>query len=248
MLNTTTLLPQETRGSLGSSRKLPLASTMPSAAPSKLFLSPQQRQISCFVSKNKSRNGARLSKPIPSQPSSIGAVKQNAAPSSSESTTHPTDLEDLVRRRYFDDLFTGGDFTLASKILDPGVIHRDMVRDEQYSGVEEVIEFMREIKGTYPSFSVHATEIAMSPDENSMFVTFEGHAAEGMPLFRGIDRIFFTSVDGESGGVEKKIKEIDVYRSNWQGAKGHSQRKVDREEQLRKEEREVEENRRHKKH
>jgi hypothetical protein len=171
-----------------------------------------------------------------------------------QKSAQPTDLEDLVRRRYFDDLFTGGDYTLASKILDPGVIHRDMVRDEEYSGVEDVVEYMRQIKDAYPSFSVHATEFAMSPDGYSMFVAFEGHVAEGMPLFRGIDRIYFTSEeeeeeeDGESGGVERKIKEIDVYRSNWQGAKGHAQRKLEMEEQLRVEERDAEEKRRHRTH
>ncbi|KAL4514231.1 hypothetical protein Ndes2526A_g09284 [Nannochloris sp. 'desiccata'] len=197
----------------------------------------------------KSHNGVRRpkSKPTTSPLSSPGALKQNAAPSSSKSSTQPTDLEDLVRRRYFEDLFTGGDYTLASKILDPGVIHRDMVRDEQYSGVEEIIEYMRQIKQTYPSFLVRATEIAASPDGNSMFVAFEGHAAEGMPLFRGIDRIYFTTQNGDSGGAEKKIKEVDVYRSNWQGAKGHAQRKLEMEEQLSKEERDAEEKRKHKK-
>ncbi len=116
-----------------------------------------------------------------------------------------------------------------------------MVRDEQYSGVEEVIEYMRQVKQAYPSFLVRATEISAS-DGNSMFVAFEGHAAEGMPLFRGVDRFYFTESEGE-----KKIKGVDVYRSNWQGAKGHAQRKLEMEEHMRKEEREAEEKRKHKK-
>jgi hypothetical protein len=241
MLNTKALAPQQTRGSsllkLGSS-----SNTMPLVAPCRLSLSLRQREVSSVVSKwkpcfNVSRRSMAVS-------TSKGAVKENASAPLSKSIS--TDLEDLVRRRYFDELFTGGDYTLAAKILDPGVVHRDMVRDEMYSGVDEVVEFIRQVKQVYPSFSVHATEIAPCPDDHgSLFVAFEGHTAEGMPLFRGIDRFYFT----ESKDVgEKKIKGVEVYRSNWQGAKGHEQRKKKMEEKLRREEREAEEKRKHKKH
>jgi hypothetical protein len=253
MLNTRTLLPQETRGlavALASKTKFQ-TSTMHVATPlfsgklssSRSSLSKTQREISCFVSKGKSHNAAARHQKPSSGTSTSSSSSSAPSKNTSQEASKPTDLDHLVRRRYFDDLFTGGDYTLASKILDPEIIHRDMVRDEQYSGVDEVVEYMRQVKEAYPSFLVRATEIAASPDGNSMFVSFEGHAAEGMPLFRGIDKIYFT----DNGNGEKKIKEVDVYRSNWQGAKGHSQRKMEMEEQLRREEREAEEKRQHKK-
>lgn len=253
MLTTRTLFPLETRGLQTSTIArikfaAPLNSSRRAISSSRPNITIKKREISCFVSKNKSNKSANHSKPLSSSSSSSHAATTAGHQSSPKaSSTTKTDLEDLVHRRYFDELFTGGDYTLASKILDPGIIHRDMVRDEQYSGVEEVIEFMRQIKQVYPSFLVRATDISPSPDGNSMFVAFEGHAAEGMPLFRGIDRIFFTSEEDGNGGGEKKIKAVDVYRSNWQGAKGHTQRKLEMEEQLRKEEREAEEKRKHKK-
>lgn len=136
--------------------------------------------------------------------------------------------EDLIRRRYFEELFSGGDYTLAPKILDPNISHKDMVRDEHYEGANEVVEYMRSVKQFYPGFVVRATDIAPASDGRSMFVAFEGHAAEGMPLFKGIDRFYFSN-DGE------KIVEVNVYRSNWQGAKGHAARKAEMEERMRKE-------------
>ena len=135
---------------------------------------------------------------------------------------------DLVRRRYFEELFTGGDYTLAPKILHSNISHKDMVRDEQYQGIDEIVEYMRRVKQAYPGFIVRASDIAPASDGRSMFVAFEGHAAEGMPLFSGIDRFYFDE-EGE------KIVEVNVYRSNWQGAKGHEARKAEMESNLRKE-------------
>ena len=123
-----------------------------------------------------------------------------------------------MRRRYFDDLLSGGDYTLAPKILHPDVHHKDMVRDIEYRGVDEIVEYMRQVKAAYPAFKAHVVDIAFV-NGDSVFVAFEGHAAEGMPLFTGVDRFFFD----ESG----KIVEVNVYRSNWKGAQGHEQRKAE---------------------
>jgi hypothetical protein len=144
-------------------------------------------------------------------------------------THHPgpsaTDMEDLVRRRYFDDMFTGGDLTLASKILANDVMHKDMVRDEAYCGPGEIAEYMRAVKEQYPGFMCRATTVAPAPDGKSMFVAFEGHAAEGMPTFKGVDVFYFND--------EGKVCEVNVYRSNWAGAKGHAARKAEMEAQMR---------------
>ena len=78
---------------------------------------------------------------------------------------------------------------------------------------------MTQVKLLYPDFYVHATEVAPSPDGNTLFVTYEGQASSKTPPFRGVDVFRFTP-DGS------KIAEVDVYRSNWQGAKGHAQRKA----------------------
>jgi hypothetical protein len=120
--------------------------------------------------------------------------------------------------------FSAGDYSLASNVLDDNVVHKDMVRDEIYNGIGEVCEYMRAVKQAWPEFFVRATDIAVAKDGTSLFAAFEGRAAEGMPLFKGVDRFIF-SLDGQHDG-EPRIKEVEVYRSNWKGAQGHAQRKA----------------------
>ena len=153
MLTTRTLFPLETRGLqtstiAGLEFAAPLNSSRRAISSSRPNITIKHRKISCFISKNKSKKSADHSKPSSSSSDAATTAGHQSSPKASSTTK--TDLEDLVRRRYFDELFTGGDYTLASKILDPGIIHRDMVRDEQYSGIEEIIEFMRQIKQVYP--------------------------------------------------------------------------------------------------
>lgn len=137
----------------------------------------------------------------------------------------PAELEDLIRHKYFSELFTGGDYTLAPTILAPDVVHKDMVRDEAYCGVGEIVDYMRDVKKSYPGFMVRATSVAPAPDGRALFVAFEGHAAEGLPTFRGVDVFWFN----ERG----QVAEVNVYRSNWAGAKGHAARKAEMEARLR---------------
>lgn len=87
---------------------------------------------------------------------------------------------------------------------------------------------MRAVKSSYPDFFVRATDISLAEDGKSIFVAFEGRAAEGMPLFKGVDRFLF------SDGEHPKIVEVEVYRSNWKGAQGHAQRKEEAEAKHRK--------------
>ena len=115
-------------------------------------------------------------------------------------------------------MLSGADFTLAPQVLHENIQHKDMVRDEMYCGREEVLEYMQTVHKTYPSFEARAVDVVFVPGEElSLFCGFEGRSAPGYPLFKGVDRFFF-SEDG-------KVKEVHVYRSNWGGAKGHQQRK-----------------------
>lgn len=86
---------------------------------------------------------------------------------------------------------------------------------------------MKGVRACYPRFFVRAAEMAPS-DDWTIFVSFEGQAAERTPMFHGVDVFRFTP-DGS------KIKQVDVYRSNWQGAKGHAQRKAAAEKAARRE-------------
>ena len=81
---------------------------------------------------------------------------------------------------------------------------------------------MKQIKTAYPGLQVTATDVTVAEDGRSLFVAFEGQASASSPFFRGVDVFRFD----ERGS---KVVEVDVYRSNWQGAAGHAQRKAQRE-------------------
>ena len=77
----------------------------------------------------------------PETPPRFGGGPPPTAPNTNpaQQQQHPRtqDRCDLVRRLYFDRLFTHGDYPLADQILDKDVIHNDMVRDEQFVGYRQ---------------------------------------------------------------------------------------------------------------
>ncbi|KAL6766707.1 hypothetical protein ACKKBG_A37040 [Auxenochlorella protothecoides x Auxenochlorella symbiontica] len=126
-------------------------------------------------------------------------------------------MEAMVHE-YFQRVLTRADGDTASRILHPSVEHRDMVRDIGYQGVREVLEYVHQVKKSYPDLWVEATEFGPAEGGQAIFAAFEGLATEKTPLFKGIDLFRFND-------DITRITEVEVYRSNWQGAKGHQERK-----------------------
>ncbi|KAL4451238.1 hypothetical protein ABPG77_009310 [Micractinium sp. CCAP 211/92] len=118
---------------------------------------------------------------------------------------------------YFNDLMSKGHVEVCHKILSPGVQHLDMVRNEGRYGIPEYQRFVRDLKQAYPDIFVRPTSFGVI-DDHTMFVAFEGRATSHTPPFKGVDLFCFNH-------EATKIREIQVYRSNWLGAEGHEDRK-----------------------
>lgn len=137
-------------------------------------------------------------------------------PTSSPEEQHVAQMVNLVNQ-YFDEFMSNGKMEVAVKVLESHAEHKDMVRDLGYNGVKEIQEYVAQLKRDYPNLWVKATQFGVA-NPTSMFVAFEGKADDRLPLFKGVDLFCFNQ-------HATKIKEIQVYRSNWMGAKGHEERK-----------------------
>lgn len=119
--------------------------------------------------------------------------------------------------KYFGEFMSTGNMQAAEQALDPGAQHKDMVRDMGYNGIVEIKEYVQQLKKDFPSLYVKATNFGVA-DDHTLFCSFEGRATDKTPTFTGVDMFCFN--DGAT-----RIKEVQVYRSNWLGAIGHEDRK-----------------------
>lgn len=163
---------------------------------------PQQpRGTRCAVAVAAQTNGAATS----SSPF-IGAPQQQ----------HVIKMVNLVHT-YFDTLLTQGDLGVLTEILEQSISHKDMVRNIGRVGLKEYTSYLTELHKTYPDYYVKPTQFGIV-DNRSMFVSFEGQVSAKTPKFVGVDVFLFNS-------DASKIREVQVYRSNWLGAQGHEERK-----------------------
>ncbi|GAB4819955.1 hypothetical protein N2152v2_007001 [Parachlorella kessleri] len=125
-------------------------------------------------------------------------------------------MTDMVHQ-YFDEMLSKGKTELVEKLLDEGAEHKDMVRDEYRRGHEAMVTYLNEVHKVYPSFWARAEQVGVA-DDCTVFCSFEGQATSRTPMFTGVDRFKFNK-------DLTKIVEVEIYRSNWQGAKGHEERK-----------------------
>ncbi|KAI3430630.1 hypothetical protein D9Q98_005223 [Chlorella vulgaris] len=124
---------------------------------------------------------------------------------------------------YFEEVMSKANADACHRILDSRVVHKDMVRNEGRYGIMEYQQYVQELKQAYPSIWVRPTQFGIV-DSHTLFVAFEGRAAEDTPLFKGVDLFHFND-------HATKIKEVQVYRSNWLGAEGHEERKKKKQHQ-----------------
>lgn len=122
-----------------------------------------------------------------------------------------------VVHEYFDQLLTQGDMTLLAKILDPSISHKDMVRNIGRVGMKEYETYLIDLHKKWPEYFVRPMNWGFV-DNKSMFASFEGRVSSNTPKFYGVDLFIFND-------DATKIKEVQVYRSNWLGAQGHEERK-----------------------
>ncbi|KAI3430629.1 hypothetical protein D9Q98_005222 [Chlorella vulgaris] len=156
----------------------------------------RRQQLRCAATEN----GSSTASPV------VGTPQQQ----------HVIKMVNLVHM-YFDVLLTQGDSSVMSEILEPSISHKDMVRNVGRVGMKEYEAYLKELHATYPEYYVKASQFGIV-DARSMFVSFEGQVSVNTPKFFGVDLFTFN-------GDGTKIREVQVYRSNWLGAQGHEERK-----------------------
>lgn len=57
--------------------------------------------------------------------------------------------------------------------------------------VDEILDYVRQVKKAYPQLWVEAVNFGPSEDGKSIFAAFEGLATDTTPLFKGVDLFRF---------------------------------------------------------